>query len=96
MASIYAEDELGATKVAGLIGDGAANVSAGIGIMTTNQTTLVIAHSFAGAPDFLLFSSILKPEATQIAVTSNTTAVTFTRNTAATSWSVCFVIGYTA
>ncbi len=96
MASVYAEDELTAAALAGSIADNPGEMLAGTGIKTTDSTTIVVAHSFAAAPDFVLFSSILKPEAEQIPFVANTTSVTWTRDTTATSWTLSYIIGYTA
>ena len=64
---------------------------------TTSSTTAVVTHGLSGTPDFVLASlsanagNVLTP-----AVSSNTTSITFTLNTAQATWTVSYIAGYTA
>jgi hypothetical protein len=95
MTNVNSTDVDSAAKLAGVIADNDAELAAGMATKVTSQTTLVIAHSFTAAPDFLLVVPVLKG-GNLWNVAANTTAVTVTRTTATSSWSVAYVIGYTA
>ena len=64
---------------------------------TTSSTTAVVTHGLSSTPDFVLAAisanggNILTP-----AVSSNTTSITFTLNTAQATWTVSYIAGYTA
>ncbi len=85
-----------ASTLAGLIADDTGELLAGTATKVTNATTLVVAHSFAAAPDFILSGGILKDAANGLSVTANTTSVTWTRVTTTSSWSLSYILGYTA
>jgi hypothetical protein len=85
-----------AATLAGLIADDTGEMLAGTATKVADSTTIVVAHSFAAAPDFILSSGILKDAANKLSVVSNTTSVTWTRLTTTTSWSISYIIGYTA
>jgi hypothetical protein len=85
-----------AATLAGLIADDTGELAAGTATKVTDATTLVIAHSFAAAPDFIMITPILKANAAGISPVANTTSVTLTRTTSTSSWSVSYILGYTA
>ncbi len=96
MASVYAEDELAAAQLAGSIGDGPTEQEAGTATKVASATTLVITHSFTAAPDFVMITPLLKASVVPAAIVVTTTHVAMTRTTATSSWSVSYIIGYTA
>ena len=66
---------------------------------TTSSTTAVVTHGLSGAPDFVLSQIMGDAGATPLnnpALTINSTSVTFTISTAQTTWSVSYILGYTA
>lgn len=64
---------------------------------TTSATTLVITHGLTGAPDFVLLSEPWnKATAATHTVVVNSTSVTVTLTTAQATWSVSYILGYTA
>ena len=95
-AGVNAIDVNTASTLAGLIADDTGEMLAGTAIKAADNTTIVIAHSFAAAPNFILITPILKRESGAGAIVANTTSVTYTRNTTATSWSLSYILGYTA
>ncbi len=96
MAGVNTADVNTAATLAGLIADDTGELAAGVATKVTSQTTLVIAHSFTAAPDFIMITPILKANAVQISPVANTTSVTLTRTTTTSSWSVAYILGYTA
>ena len=95
-AGVNLADVNTASTLAGLIADDTGEMLAGTATKVTSQTTLVIAHSFAAAPDFIMVSPVLKQSAVPASIVANTTSVTFTRTTATSSWTISYILGYTA
>ncbi len=96
-AGVNVTDVNTASTFAGLIADDTGELLVGVQAKATNSTTIVIAHSFAAAPDFVMITPILKLlDSEPVTIVANTTSVTYTKNTTATSWSVAYILGYTA
>jgi hypothetical protein len=95
MASPYTDGALAAAAIGAAIGDNGAEVKAGMATKTASETTLVITHSFTAAPDFYLAVPVTNT-GTVANVAVNTTQMTITRTTAAATWTVAYVMGYTA
>lgn len=97
MPGSYTADEQAAATLAGLIADGPTEITAGTVTKSTSSTTAVVTHGLSGTPDFILCSFASQAgNWLSIDPTANSTSVTFTINTAATTWSVSYVLGYTA
>ncbi len=97
MPGSYTADEQSAAVLAGLIADGPTEITAGTVTKTTSSTTAVVTHGLSGTPDFVLAS--LSANAGGILAftpSSNSTSTTFTLNTAQATWSVSYILGYTA
>ncbi len=95
-AGVNAADVNTAATLFGLIADDTGEFLAGTATKITDNSTLIVTHSFAAAPDFILTGGILKDPANGLSVTSGTTNVIWTRATATTSWSISYILGYTA
>lgn len=99
MAGSYTAGEQVAAKIGDAIADGASDVKIGVVTKATSSTTAVVTHGLTGAPDFVLCNVMGDAGATPLnapALTINSTSVTFTISTAQTSWSVAYIMGYTA
>ena len=95
----FTADEQSAAKIAGAIGDDPDEIKVGIATKATSSTTVVVTHGLSGTPDFVIASLQTNAGATPLnapAQTANTTSVTFTISTAQTTWSVAYIMGYTA
>jgi len=97
MGGSYTADEQAAAAIAGAIGDDKDDIKIGAVTKTTSSTTASVVHGLTSTPDFILFSM---RGATAIngslVATANTTAVTFTLGSATGSWTVDYILGYTA
>ena len=96
MAGSYTQDEQSAAYIAGAIGDDTDNIKVGKVTKTTSATTAIVTHGFDGTPDFILYGLVGADAAVTLSQSANSTSVTFTRGTAAASWSVSYILGYTA
>lgn len=95
----YTADEQSAAKLAGAIADDPDELKVGVATKSSSSTTCVVTHGLSGTPDFVIASLQTDAGATPLkapAQTANTTSVTFTIGTAQTSWSVAYIMGYTA
>jgi hypothetical protein len=66
------------------------------GLIADDTGELAVGVATNAAPDFILITPILKANAVGISPVANTTSVTLTRTTATSSWSVAYILGYTA
>lgn len=99
MGGSYTADEQAAAKLAGAIADSPDELKVGVVTKTTSSTTAVVTHGLSGTPDFVIASLQTNAGATPLnapAQTANSTSVTFTISTAQTTWSVAYIMGYTA
>lgn len=95
--SSYLADQQAAAKIAGAIGDDMDEIVVGTVTKATSSTTAVVTHGLSGTPDFILASFAGSAgNVLAVAPSANSTSVTFTINTAQTTWSVSYIIGYTA
>jgi hypothetical protein len=95
-AGVNETDVNTAATLAGLIADDTGEMSAGTATKVTASTTIKVVHAFTAAPDFILAGGILKDPANGLSVTSAATSVIWTRITSTSSWSISYIIGYTA
>lgn len=96
MGGSYTADEQNAAAIAAGIADDADNLAVGKVTKTTSATTAVVTHGFDGTPDFIIYGLVGANSGVTLTHSANTTSVTFTRGTAAASWSVSYILGYTA
>jgi len=95
MPSIYDKGALMAIEAMEAIADSNAKLAVGVKTKTTSSTTLVVTHGLGSTPDFILFT--IKDSATAaFTTTANTTSVTVTRTTAQATWTVSYILGFTA
>ncbi len=78
--------------VIGANGDAGEMIS-GTVTKTTSSTTSVVTHGLSGTPDFIIATA---EKSFGVKSTANTTSVTFTVATAATSNTISYIAGYTA
>ena len=93
MPGSYTADEQSAAKIAAAIADDPDELKAGTALKTTSSTTTVVAHGLSGTPDFILATA---EKSFGVKSTANTTSITFTVATAATSNTISYIAGYTA
>lgn len=93
MAGSYTADEQAAAKLAGAIADDPDELIAGAVTKTTSSTTTVVTHGLTSTPDFIIATA---EKSFGVKSTANTTSITFTVATAATSNTICYIAGYTA
>lgn len=99
MPGSYTADEQSAAKLAGAIADDPDELKVGVVTKTTSSTTAVVTHGLSGTPDFVIASLQTDAGTTPLnapAQTANSTSVTFTISTAQATWSVAYIMGYTA
>jgi hypothetical protein len=89
--SAYISDLQNAAKL-GANGDAGEMIS-GTKTVTTSQTTAVVTHGLSGKPDFIIATA---EKSFGVKSTANTTSITFTVATAATSNTISYVAGYSA
>lgn len=95
MGGSYTADEQSAAKLAGLIADSPTKITAGVAASTSTATTTVaVTHGLGSTPDFCLAQSS-KADVAAPAWSSNATTLTFTV-TSATSYTISYIVGYTA
>ena len=98
MPGSYTADEQSAAKLAGAIADDPDELIVGVVTKATSSTTALVTHGLSGTPDFVIYS--LQADVTAATITptfsSNTTSVTFIVATAQATWSVAYIMGYTA
>lgn len=91
MPGSYTADEQSAAKIAAGIADDPDELKVGIVVLSTTSGT--VTHSFTAAPDFILATA---EKSFGVKGTANTTSLTFTVATSATSNTVSYIAGYTA
>jgi hypothetical protein len=91
--SSYNKGNQVAAKVFDLVADGTSKVTAGTKIKATSSTTAVVAHGLGSTPDFILATA---EKSIGVKAAANTTSITFTVTTAATSNGISYIAGYTA
>lgn len=95
----YTADEQSASKLMGAICDDPDELKVGVVTKATSSTTAVVTHGLGGTPDFIM-ATLQGNAGTTLtsnpAPTANSTSVTFTIATAQTTWSVAYILGYTA
>ncbi len=98
MPGSYTADEQSAAKMMAAICDSPSQLTVGVVTKATSSTTAVVTHGLSGTPDFVISSLQANATAGTIAPTwtANGTSVTFVVATAQASWSVAYIIGYTA
>ena len=97
MGGSYTADEQTAAKLAGLIADSTGKITAGVAASTaTATTTVLVTHGLGSVPDFCIAQSS-KADVAAVAWANNATTgvVTFTV-TSATSFTISYILGYTA
>jgi len=97
MAGSYTADEQSAAKLMAGIADGPTKVTSGVAASTSTATTTVaVTHGLGSTPDFCLAQSS-KADVAAVAWAENATTgvVTFTV-TSATSFTISYILGYTA
>ncbi|RLC56607.1 MAG: hypothetical protein DRI30_05580 [Chloroflexi bacterium] len=99
MGGSYTADEQTSSVLAGLIADGPTKITAGViaaQSSTTATTTALVTHGLGNTPDFVLAQ--LEPNLDGVlswAENATTGVVTFTV-TSGTSFTVTYIMGYTA
>jgi len=94
----FTEDHQNAAKIAGGIGDNAADIMVGKVTKATSSTTATVTFTGTSVPDFVLYGLVGANASVTLshAVNATTQVITFTRGTATESWSVSYILGYTA
>jgi hypothetical protein len=96
MASPYTD----ASRSADALGEAIADFNSlkvGIVSKVTSSTTIVVTHTLAGAPDFMMVTPLAVATTSSIAsVVATTTHVTITLSTASDTVSFQYIFGYTA
>lgn len=82
-----------AAKVFDTVADGVDYVTAGTKVKGTSSTTAVVAHGLGVTPDWIIATA---EKSIGVSASANTTSITFTVTTAATSNGISYVAGYTA